>query len=124
MSDAPTTATSLSLIDWWLVFTAGLWILGLSLVVAAFSYHRWLARENGRGLRQQFREPSWSVSFATGMTMMCAGFGLGRDVVWWERAMWLALMLSFGWQLAQAVSEMKRTRRATGDSDVLDKRPG
>jgi len=124
MPDAPTTATSLSLIDWWLVFSAGLWILGLSVVVAAFSYHHWLAKEGNRGLRRQFREPTWSVSFATGMTLVSAGFALGRVVAWWERALWLVMMLSFGWQLAQAASEMKRTRRATGDSDVLDKRPG
>lgn len=123
MPDAPTTATSLSLIDWWLVFTASLWILGFSVIVAAFSYHHWLAREKGLSLSQQLREPVRSVSFATGMALVCAGFGLGRDVPWWGRTLWLVLMLSFGWQLARAVGEKGRTSLEAAESDETDKRP-
>jgi hypothetical protein len=38
------------MIDWYLVATSGLWILGASILLAAFSYHQWLAGERGRRL--------------------------------------------------------------------------
>jgi len=122
MPDASTTGTSLSLIHWQMVFTSSLWILGLSVIVASFSYHRWLAGERGASLRQPFPEPSWSVSFATGMALVCAGFGLGRDVAWWERGLWLALTLSFGWQLVQAIRATRRATRGADDSCPAVKR--
>jgi len=34
--------------DWWFVAVSALWILGLSIVLAAFSYHDWLRRGTGR----------------------------------------------------------------------------
>jgi len=36
------------MIDWYMVAANGLWIAGLSVVVAAFSYHDWIARETSR----------------------------------------------------------------------------
>ena len=123
MPDASSTGASLSLIHWRMVFTSGLWILGLSVIVASFSYHRWLASERGASPWQQFRELSWSVSFATGMTLVCAGFGLGRDVAWWERTLWLLLMLSFGWQLVEAVWKANRSKLESAAFPTLEKQP-
>jgi hypothetical protein len=84
-------------IDWYFVFTNSLWILGLSVVLAAFSYHHWLAGETGRRLREQFRESGWLLPFSTGMFLVGVGFGLAESARWWERTIWLALAASFAW---------------------------
>jgi hypothetical protein len=46
------------MIDWRFVFVSALWILGLSIVLAAFSYHDWLRRETGRRWREGRAQPS------------------------------------------------------------------
>ena len=85
------------MIDWYLVFTSSLWIFGLSIVLAAFSYHHWLAGETRGRLREQFREPSWIMSFSAGMVLVGAGFGLSEGARWWERVVWLIIAGAFLW---------------------------
>ena len=85
------------MIDWYFVFTSSLWILGFSIVLAAFSYHHWEAGEKGRRLREQLRLPGWRLWFAVGMSLVCVGFGLAESSRWWERVLWLLLAVSFGW---------------------------
>ena len=43
------------MIDWWMVGTNSLWIVGLSILFAALSYHDWLAKETGQRRRELFR---------------------------------------------------------------------
>jgi hypothetical protein len=83
------------MIDWYLVATSALWILGASILLAAFSYHQWLAGERGLRLRDQWRERSWQLASSGGMLLFCLGFGLSKGSRWWERAMWLVLATSF-----------------------------
>jgi hypothetical protein len=40
------------MIDWVDLGFNALWILGLAILLAAFSYQRWLAYEYGRGRRE------------------------------------------------------------------------
>ena len=91
------------MIDWYLVATSALWILGASILLAAFSYHQWLAGERGRRLRDQWHERSWRLASAAGMLLFCLGFGLSEGSRWWERVVWLALAASFAVQLFQAL---------------------
>ena len=112
------------MIDWYLVATSSLWILGLSIVLAAFSYHHWLAGEKGRRLREQFREPSWKIPFSSGMMLTCLGFGLGENTRWWERAVWFALLVSFAIEVAVSCYAMRGSRRGTPDDKSAAARPG
>jgi hypothetical protein len=91
------------LIDWCLVFTSSLCILGASVVMAAFSYHDWLRRERGQRLREMFKLPSWKLWFSVGMLLFCAGWGMGRGMAWWERVLWGVLALWFGWDGGRAL---------------------
>ena len=95
------TSGAFSLIDWWLVASSALWIMGLSVLLAAFSYHDWLAHETGRRLRDQFKTRTWRIPFSLGMALFCTGLAATRGAAWWERLLWGALALSFGWQLTQ-----------------------
>ena len=95
------------MIDWMYVATNSLWILGLSIVLAAFSYHDWLAHETGQRRRDLFERASWRLPFSTGMVLFCLGLGLGRRLAWWERMLWGALAISF---VCQVVSQASASR--------------
>lgn len=96
------------MIDWVYVGTNSLWILGLSILLAALSYHDWLARETGQRRRALFRRLSWRLPLWTGMASFCIGVGLGRELSWWERIFWAALALSAVWQLARQLRSRRR----------------
>lgn len=86
------------MIDWYLVATSALWILGASILLAAFSYHHWLAGELGGRLRDQWHERSWRLAAAAGMLLFSLGLGLSEGSRWWERVAWFALTAWFAVQ--------------------------
>ena len=100
------------MIDWAYVATNSLWILDLSIILAAFSYHDWLAHETGQRRRHLFERPAWRLSFSTGMVLFCLGLGLGRRLDWWERLFWGTLVFAFVWQLFRQLRSRRRTRQS------------
>ena len=91
------------MIDWRFVGVNSLWILGCSIILAAFSYHDWLARETARRLRDVLSQPSWKLPFSGGMLLVCFGFGFGLGERWWEKAIWTALAMSYGFQFVRVL---------------------
>jgi hypothetical protein len=85
------------MIDWYFVFTHSLWILGLSIALAACSYHDWLRKVLSRPLRQQLREPSFRFPLNIGFLLVAVAFTLLESSRWWARALWFLLACSFGW---------------------------
>jgi hypothetical protein len=85
------------MIDWYFVFTHSLWILGLTIALAAFSYHDWLRKDLGTRLRQQLREPSFRFPLNIGLMLVAVAFVLLESSRWWERVLWLLIACSFGW---------------------------
>lgn len=80
------------MIDWLSVLFNSFWILGLSLLVAALSYHYWLARETERRLRTQFNQPSFLRVFWTSLALI--GIGLaGTSQTTWETAVWILFII-------------------------------
>ena len=104
------------MIDWWFVGVNALWILGLSIILAAFSYHNWLRRETGQRWKEAFARPWWRIPFSLGMLLFCLGLGLGRGIAWWERALWGVLAVSFAWQLSEAALQARRLGRKRGEA--------
>jgi len=95
------------MIDWYVVFSHSLWILGVSVVLAALSYHDWLRRELSRPLRQQLREPSFRLPSNAGFLLVALGFMLLPGSRWWARALWFLLAWSFGWSAWTAGRAMR-----------------
>jgi hypothetical protein len=93
------------MIDWYFVLTHSLWIVGLSIALATFSYHDWLRRELNKPLRQQLREPSFRFPVNVGFLLVALGLTLLEGARWWERVLWFLLACSFGWS---AWSERRR----------------
>jgi hypothetical protein len=102
------------MIDWVYVARNALWILGLSIALAALSYAGWWAAENdgaGPRVRWHVRWPArwralWGLPvltrpLAAGMTLFCASLAWG-STRWWETALWALLGLAFVAQFIQA----------------------
>ncbi|MBI4772251.1 MAG: hypothetical protein HY784_17970 [Chloroflexi bacterium] len=88
-----------SLIDWRMVGFSALWILGLAIVLAAFSMADYRAGVERRKLRSVLGEPGSQGALNLGMTLFSAGLVYsGR--AWWERAVWGLLALAFAAQAA------------------------
>ena len=105
------------MIDWYSVAVNALWILGLSILLAAFSYHDWLRRETGRRWKEVSAGPSWRLPFSGGTLLFCLGMGLRRDTAWWERTVWGVLTLWFTWQLIEVYRDARRFRQDQAERD-------
>ena len=108
------------MIDWWRVFTNSLWILGLSTLLAAFSYNDWLATETGQRRRDLFKEPAWRLPCSLGLFLTCAGWMLSQADRWWEKVLWFGLAAWFGWEMLLVMMALYQRsgagRKASGNS--------
>lgn len=81
------------MIDWWSVITNSFWILGLAVLLAAFSYSYWLGGQQGTTLRQQLQRPAFLRVFAIALVLV--GIGLaGTSQTIWETVLSIVLILS------------------------------
>jgi hypothetical protein len=95
------------MIDWYFVFTHSLWVVGLSIALAALSYHDWLRKTLSRPLRQQLREASFRFSMNAGFSLVAVAFMLLENARWWERALWFLVGCAFSWRAWTAREAMK-----------------
>jgi hypothetical protein len=92
--------------DWPGLIGGALWILGLSIALAAWSYASWWAASRGRPLREALGLALFIIPFFAGLALFCAGLAWGADRLW-LRALWIAAGLGCLW-------EMARTGRSAG----------
>ncbi|HEY85940.1 MAG TPA: hypothetical protein G4N96_12610 [Chloroflexi bacterium] len=88
------------MINWLNVFYNALWILGLAIILAAFSYADWRARLGGKKLRQRLNSALFQFPLSIGLLLVSLSLLLLAQV-WWERLIWLVfggLFLFQGWQ--------------------------
>ena len=96
-------------IDWLTVSLSALWITGFAILLAAFSYHHWLAAETSRRLRDVLTERSWKVPRSVGGVLICIGFGYGVADRWWERVVWTGLAVIFAYWLMTDLRRQGKT---------------
>ncbi len=91
----------MELIDWPGVARNALWIVGLSIVVAAWSHARWWAAMRGVKLRHMLEWPRVQAPVSAGFVLFCISlaWSAGRG---WERGLWILLGISFAWQWLSA----------------------
>lgn len=92
----------MDLIDWAGVARNALWILGLSVVLAAWSYASWQASIQRIGIRRVLEGAAFQVPFSLGLLLFSVGLAWGATRTW-ERIAWLALTVAFAWQSVVAV---------------------
>ena len=83
---------SLLVINWQSVIVNSFWIMGLALLLAAFSYHYWLAHETKVSLRDQLNQPAFQQWFW--LSFVFIGIGLaGTSAKSWEMIVWILFAL-------------------------------
>lgn len=83
---------SLSVINWLSVLINSFWIIGLSILLAAFSYHYWLANQENRRLKEQLEQPAFQRLFW--LSFVFIGVGLaGTSQQVWESVVWIIFTL-------------------------------
>ena len=80
------------MIDWYALFWNSLWVVGASVLLAALSYHHWLAHEQGVRFRTQLETADGQRPLWAGFLLIAVGLA-GTSPVWWETAVWGALAL-------------------------------
>jgi len=79
-------------IDWRSLIFNAFWILGLAVLLAAFSYHSWAAGQERRPLREQLNQPSFSRLFWISLTFVSVGLA-GTSQRLWETAIWVLFII-------------------------------
>ena len=99
--------SNLDLIDWRLVGFSALWILGLSIVLAAFSFADYRASQAETKTRtlDVLKSSGYRAAINAGLLLFCLGL-LGSARAWWEGLLWLGLAAGFGYQAWQAWPRM------------------
>lgn len=105
------------LIDWLGVARNALWILGLSIVLAALSYAAWWAGVSRYGLRRALGRAAFQVPFNFGLLLFSVSLAWGSDRLW-ERLAWIALSVAFAWQIALALWPNKASADTSSQGEI------
>ena len=103
----------MDLIDWPALARNALWIVGLSVALAALSYSSWWASLHNCPFRRALDRPSFVGSFSAGMLLFSVSLAWG-GTRGWDRVLWVACALAFGWQMVAAVRAAGRDDRPGG----------
>lgn len=85
------------LIDWRLVAFSALWILGLSVLLATFSFADYAAHVQSARLRDVLKRRDYQLGFYAGLTLVALGL-TGSARMGWKTAIWILLTVAFAYQ--------------------------
>ncbi|MGB3713294.1 MAG: hypothetical protein WA996_02580 [Candidatus Promineifilaceae bacterium] len=74
--------------DYWQLGSNMLWIFGLALLLAAWSYSYYEAYLAKIPVLQRLRTPRYDVVITLGLILICAGLA-ASDSRWWARLIWI-----------------------------------
>lgn len=102
------------MIDVWGVFTNSLWILGLAVLLAVWSYASYEASRRKVKVRQVMHELGYALTLNVGMLLFLAGMATTEDRGW-ARGLWIVLGLGV---IAESVWRIIQHRKgATPSTD-------
>jgi apolipoprotein N-acyltransferase len=88
------------LIDWPGVARGTLWVLGLSIALAAWSYAAWWASRQGMPRRRVVGLPLFTIPFFAGLALFSAGLAWGLDRLW-MRVLWIFVGVWSLWEVVR-----------------------
>ncbi|MEM7113140.1 MAG: hypothetical protein AAF614_11960 [Chloroflexota bacterium] len=101
------------MINWASVIFNSFWIVGLAILLAAFSYHNWQATADNQPLGTLLKQRPFQLSFW--LSCILIGIGLiGTSNPWWELIVWSLFTLFSIMNLAQTL-RAKPAQREVGD---------
>jgi hypothetical protein len=99
------------MIDWPGLVANSAWIVGLALLLAAFSLAYYRAGEEGVSLRHALGDLGVQRVVNAGLALFCVGL-LATSHAWWEQVAWGLLALFF-WVRALMAAQRRRTATET-----------
>jgi len=96
------------LIDWVLVGSSALWILGLSIIIAALSFADYYTTRTHDRFWATLQKPGYRVALHGGLHLVCLGLALNARP-WWLTLIWLGMGVGFGHRAWQAWRERRRS---------------
>jgi hypothetical protein len=99
------------MVDWRMVTGNGLWILGLSMLLALYSFASWLASVSHRSRREVSADPWIRVSSAIALGAVLAGWIWTQADRWPERVIGVALIGMCAWKVAAHIRTHRRADR-------------
>jgi len=77
-----------------------LWIIGLALILASFSYCHWLAHQQQSNLKQILNRYTFQFPLRLGLILICVSL-IGLAQSWWEQLIWFLFVVIFTRQARQ-----------------------
>ncbi len=90
--------SNLGLIDWRSLGFNTLWILGLSMILAALSFADYEASQRKMRPRVVLRRSDYQVALNVGLFLFCLGLA-GSAATWWGMLAWILLAMAFAYQV-------------------------
>ncbi len=81
-----------AVIEWKVVWTNGLWILGTAVLLGTYSYTYWLSQTQLKPRAEINQQPPFARLFSFGMLLVLLGL-LFTSSRWWETAVWLLFIV-------------------------------
>jgi len=86
------------MIDWLSVLFNSIWIIGAAIALAVISMACFQAQSRGVKLKKILNLSGFAVPLSISGGLFCLGLALTSDQ-WWEIALWILLVLGFGYQV-------------------------
>lgn len=102
------------MIDVWGVFSNALWILGLAVLLAVWSYAAYEAGRRKCKVRHVTNELGYALALNAGMVLFLAGMATTEDR-WWARVLWIVIGLGV---IAESVWRIVQHRKAAAPADT------
>ncbi len=105
----------MSMTEVWIVVKNGLWILGLAVLLATWSYARYAAYEAKAKTRDKLNELKYALVIDLGMVLFVAGMAL-TESRGWARVLWIVLGVAI---LVQGFLQIRESQDVSGDDTSI-----
>jgi hypothetical protein len=113
------------MIDIWGVLANSLWIVGMTILLATFSWAYWIAQEKGHRLRTVIDRPRIQQVLNGGGFLFCVGLAATAHA-WWESILWGLLAAAWVvrvWLTRVSARKKNVHRQGAKDADTNDNAP-
>jgi cell division protein FtsW (lipid II flippase) len=90
--------------DVWAMLINALWILGLAVILAVWSYARYTAHVKGVRVKEKFDTLKYALVLNAGVLLFLLGMMLTEDR-WWVRILWTLLII---WVLVDSALRLQQ----------------
>ena len=107
------------MIDFANVAANALWVLGLALLLAVWSYARYEAHRVGIKTRKMLERLRYSLWINAGLLLFVAGMAL-TEHRWWARGLWILVGVGFLVDSGMRIAEVRKEDHEATLSEVMD----